>query len=178
MSTRVAVFVDFANIEIAFQDIKRVHDHLQSTFIDFTKIVNSFTKGCEIITQSIYLGSVENGRFKNQHFIKDLRESGFRVVAKKFKKIYNKGRIKHKADFDVEITYDACRHIWRRECDKIILVTGDSDFTYLVENTLQHNIPITIISLDNCLSKELRRSGADLEILDEKVIEKYVSRKN
>lgn len=74
---------------------------------------------------------------------------------------------KKKCNFDVEITADICDIFYKKTCDEIVLISGDSDFNYLVEKSRTTHQKMTIVSYDALLSKELRYSDARVIILDE-----------
>ena len=166
MSKKVAVLIDLANISSAFEIIKRAKKLPFATKIDYNRLVTAVTLGDEIISKSIYTGSKKTvDQRAQQGFFDYFKKNGFNVVTKECKIIRLEGGAeKVKANFDVEITYDACSHIWKRECAEIILVSGDSDFEYLINKAKELDFKITVVSSNATLSRELR-TGADRVIL-------------
>lgn len=88
-------------------------------------------------------------------FIKNL---GFKIVTKNIKVIRQREkRAKHKANFDVEIAFDAAANIGR--FDKLILFSGDSDFTYMVKQLQRRDATVTVVSPQWRTGKELRNQA-------------------
>ncbi|MFZ5932747.1 MAG: NYN domain-containing protein, partial [Patescibacteria group bacterium] len=80
---------------------------------------------------------------------------GFKIVTKNIKTIKSRGTKKGKANFDVEITFDAAVRIG--EYSKIILFSGDSDFAYLLFNLKKKGIVTSVVSTKWRTAKELMR---------------------
>lgn len=167
MSKKVAVLIDFSNISGAFEQFKRAKGMPYESRIDYTKLVSMLTLGSDVVAKSVYmeLRPDEKGQ---RGFIDFFRKTGFMVVTKEAKVIRQAdGSTKNKANFDVEITFDACAHIWRRECSEVILMSGDSDFAYLTDKAKELDFTMTIVSSKATLSHELRMRADRLILLDD-----------
>lgn len=166
---RVAVLIDLANINYAFDIIKNIHKMTFQTKIDYNKLISAVTLGNEVVSKSVYIGTKKTNDEKAQYgFLNYFSKSGFKVVTKECKVIrLDDGSTKNKANFDVEITLDACCHIWKRECNEVILISGDSDFAYLVDTAKELDFGISIVSSKATVSRELREKADRLILLDD-----------
>ena len=178
--TKVAVFVDLANINGAFDAIKKQSGLSFSIKMDYTKFVSAITLGSEIVSKSVYVGTIKSAEENGQRkFLEYFRLKGFYVRTKEVKVITHlDGTKTNKANFDVELTVDVCRHIWRRECNEIIIVSGDSDFAYLVDEAKEIDISVTIVSSQGTLSRELRERADRLILLEDLPIDQYTFNKD
>lgn len=166
--SKVAVLIDFANISSGFEYIKKSLNLPFKTRLDYTKLIAAITLGKDVTSKSVYIETRKDVDEKLQKgFLDYFRKTGFTVVTKESKVIkLDDGSTKHKANFDVEITFDACAHIWKRECDEVILISGDSDFAYLIDKAKGLNFQITVVSSKATLSHELRERANRLILLD------------
>lgn len=169
MKTKVAVLVDLTNISYAFDIIKSIYKMDYNVKIDYNKLISAITLGSEVVSKSVYVGTKKTVDEKaQQSFLNYFSKSGFRVVTKECKVIrLDDGTTKNKANFDVEITLDACCHIWKRECNEVILISGDSDFAYLVDTAKELDFKITVVSSKATVSRELREKADRLILLDD-----------
>jgi uncharacterized LabA/DUF88 family protein len=169
--TKVAVLIDLANISNAFDAIKKARNIPYKSKMDYTKLVSTITLGSDVVSKSVYVGTKSTSRESEKalrNFFGYLTNNGFRVVTKEYKVInIGDGMTKTKSNFDVEITFDACAHIWKRECSEVILVSGDSDFAYLVDKAKELDFKITIVSSRDTISTELRERADRLILLDD-----------
>lgn len=158
MSKKVVVLIDLANISYGFDIIKKNRRMSPGTKIDYNKLISHITSGSEVIDKSIYLGTNKSGNEKGQQgFLTYFRKNGFNVITKECKIIkQDDGSTKIKANFDVEIATDCCTHIWQRECKEIILISGDSDFAYLLQKARDFDFQISVVSTQATISTELR----------------------
>ena len=170
--TTVAVHIDLANISAGFDIIKKERGLPYNTRMDYSKLVAAITLGSDVISKTVYTGtrtSLDDAARKAQRgFMDYFKNSGFKVVTKEAKCIrLEDGSTKNKANFDVEITSDVCCHIWKRECGEVILLSGDSDFAYLVDRAKDLDFKISIVSSKATVSTELRQRADRLILLDD-----------
>ncbi len=165
--SKSVVLIDKANIGAAFAAIIQAKKmSLTQVRLDFNKLVETVTLGSDLVEKSIYIEKPENPGWKK--FYDYLELSGFRVVAKEIKTIsLSNGSIKNKANFDVEIATDICRHAWRRDCNEVVLISGDSDFAYLIDSLKNIDIKVTIVSSKGTISRELKDRADRIILLDE-----------
>lgn len=165
---KVLVAIDLANINGALRLLQKNGEKIQ---IDFNKLVGLVTLGSQVFDQKIYAECLDDE--KSSGFFYFLEKNGFKVISKKAKKLYNNenGETRNKANFDVEIATDISDATWKRECDEVILFSGDSDFAYLVDKVKERGISVTIVSSERTISRELRERANRTILLDE-IIEK------
>ena len=86
-----------------------------------------------------------------------LRQCGFRVI-KKFVRRYRdeEGNISTKANSDMDLAIDAL--LQSRNIDRVVLLTGDSDFTRLVQALQNRGCRVEVIGFNN-VAKDLRESA-------------------
>ena len=140
---KVIVFVDAANLESSLKDL--------GWHMDYKRFYNYFKNNMELLRIRFYSASFNNKAHTN--FLIVLRRTGFKLVTKKVKIIFNgKDRI-NKANFDVEITLDARNFM--DKYDTLVLFSGDSDFEYLIKFLRRRNKKIIVVSSRYHISKEL-----------------------
>lgn len=164
---KVAVLIELANISSAFNALKKERGMPDAAKIDFNKLVSAVTLGCEVISKSVYFGTKKAADDESYKFRDFLAKNGFEVICKEYKIIDDNGKSKIKANFDVEIAVDVCQHLWRRECDEVILISGDSDFAYLVNRAKELNFNIAVVSSRRTISRELSDLANRVILLDE-----------
>ncbi|MDO8514952.1 MAG: NYN domain-containing protein [bacterium] len=127
----VGVFIDDGNI---FHRQKET-----GLYIDWKNFGLLLKKYCNVKFLKFYRGSYPNDwkidvkiRENNNKFVKMLTGFGYEVVNRDIKKIFtNKEKtvFEYKCDFDAKIGFDIGRLL--QEIQLIIVVTGDSDFSFL-----------------------------------------------
>lgn len=168
---RLAILFDLSNFNGAFHILSK-ELCLPKTKIDYDRLVNLIATGYEVVYKAIYMEKRINldqpKSFGQNGFIESLRSKGFKVVAKDSKVInQNDGSTKIKANLDVEITTDASELIWRRDCDELVLVSGDSDFAYFLERATSYGVNITVVSSKPTLSQELAKLATRVILLED-----------
>lgn len=178
-NTGPIVVLDFANFDGAMTLLKKGKNLPQSVKVDLEKLIFALTLGSTIVSKSIYLERKQildaEASKKQDGFTFYLKKAGFNVVTKEMKTInLPGGNQRNKNNFDVEIAVDVCRHIWRRDCNEIILISGDSDFAYLLKEAKKTGIKTTVVSTAATVSRELRECSDRLIILDDLEIEHFL----
>ena len=113
-------FIDAANIFYTSKTLKYK--------IDFEKFFLYLKKlGSKKV---FYYTGYDPNNQKQLKFLNKLTKIGFRIKQKPIKIIKNKQKRINKANVDVEMAIDVMNHVNRLK--KVILVTGDSDFAYLI----------------------------------------------
>lgn len=146
---RVAIFIDGANFEISLKQC--------GLKADYRKLLSEFKKQGNLSILRYYSPSFKTkGQYRFFSFIKNL---GFKIVTKSVKIIKKRNKkSQNKANFDVEITFDAAVNIGKYET--MVLFSGDSDFVYLVSQLKKRTISTTVISPQWRTAKELKK-GSD-----------------
>lgn len=164
-SGRVAAFVDAANLEKSVADLGTVLPNLKkipkgfrwkssskgSWNVDYKKLHKFFTSRSTLVSLSFY-----TARFNTEShdkFLVFLKKEGFRLVTKPIKEIVAYDGKHRKANFDVEIAVDAVS--WLRHYDTLVLMSGDSDFAYLLHWLKKRKKQTVVISRRGHISREL-----------------------
>ena len=146
---KVCVFIDAANLE---QSVKS-----HGWWVDYRKLYNFFKTNTQLVEIRHYCPRFNDVRQDN--FFTVLKKQGYKLITKPLKVITDmdatKGDIR-KANFDVEIALDAMKFL--ETYDTMVLLSGDSDFDYLVKQLRQEGKKVIIISSRYHISKELIES--------------------
>lgn len=154
--SKVAVFIDAANFEISLKQSK--------LWADYKKLLK-FVNERGSTTFLGYYSPIFKTRGQERFFTL-IKNKGFKIITKNIKVIRkSKSKNKNKANFDVEITFDAA--VRMDEFNKFILFSGDSDFVYLVLQLQRKGIYTTIISPGWRTAKELKKQADEfIELKD------------
>ncbi|MAF83080.1 MAG: NYN domain-containing protein [Gammaproteobacteria bacterium] len=120
---KISIFVDVQNVYYTCRQAYKRN-------FDYNKFWARVTDGREVVSAFAY--ATERGDEKQEQFQNILRAIGFTVQLKPVLKRLDGST---KADWDVGIAldvYEAAPH-----CDKVVLVSGDGDFTVLLERIEQ-----------------------------------------
>lgn len=149
---KVKVYIDGANM---FYTQKRL-----GWFIDWKKVKDYIDQDKEVIEWKYYVG-VKDDDEKMLKYLKYLNLVGFNTITKSLKKIKIATAIdvteKHfiyKANFDVEMTADIL--LEKSKLDEIIILSGDSDFRYLVKKLKDTGLKVVVFSSKKTISWELK----------------------
>ena len=126
---RISVFIDAANLYHASTNA--------SIRVDFVQIANWFKEHNKNVDLRFYT-AYDPDNSKQIQFLDDLIKVGYLVIKKPIKDFgtFIKGNM------DIELAVDAINN--KDTYDTLILISGDGDFTYLV-NSLEKNYKKTII---------------------------------
>ena len=142
---RVMVFIDAANILYSQRDL--------GWRIDYKKLKEYLEKVCDLRGICYYTGKV--GTLSKQlSFLRRLEGLGYKVKAKEVKmiKIGRKGYLP-KGNLDVELALDAYRQ--RRRYETMVLLSGDSDFAYLLDLLIEEKKEVLVMSARGHVAREL-----------------------
>ena len=140
---KVAVFIDAANIESSVRD--------EGFKLNHRKLSGFLRRRLNLIHFGYYTVGFKTRN--HQNFLKFLKRAHFTVKVKPLKII----REVRKANFDVEIAVDVMD--LRQDFDTMILLSGDSDFDYLVKRIKKENKKVIVISLRRHIALELIKSA-------------------
>ncbi|MBP7822906.1 NYN domain-containing protein [Candidatus Gracilibacteria bacterium] len=152
---RVAVLVDVQNLYYSAKN-------LYHSRVNFKNILGLMLQGRKLTRAIAY--AVDTAEETNKVFIEAIHESGFEIKTKPIQTFVDGSK---KADWDVGIAMDAIR--LGSKVDSIVLVSGDGDFTPVV-NYLQQSqgCLVEVLAFGRTTNKDLR------ELADEFVdIEDY-----
>jgi len=156
---KIIVFVDAANLESSLKDL--------GWHMDYQKLYDYFNKNTNLYAIRFYCVCFDN--VGQDNFFTAIKKIGFKIVTKKMKIIRDGNTIIRKANFDVEITYDALE--LRKKYDNLVLFSGDSDFEYLINKLKGYRKRTIVVSTRYHIAKELIyccRKYIDLEKLRDK----------
>lgn len=144
---RVAVFVDGANLFMTLQAIRFQ--------VDFSRLKKHLSRYGKIVRLNYYTAIHKDkttGHKKIKTLVDVLEYNGWTLITKDAQEFDNG---KTKGNMDVEFAIDALNACSYAE--QIILITGDGDFTYLVQEIQRHGTVVRCISAEPMISDRLRR---------------------
>jgi uncharacterized LabA/DUF88 family protein len=144
-SPRVGIFVDVPNIIYAAERI--------GVAIDFDKLLHYLTRGRELVRASAYAPISDDPlqRLDTQKFVQPFVHRGYRIVTKPLKR-FSDGTMK--GNFDVELAMDILTMSER--LDIVSLVSGDGDFSRLVEIVGSKGLRVEVVAFGASTSADLR----------------------
>ncbi len=161
---RIAVYIDTANLEKSAQDLwvhpKDLPDSYRGTDpgglawrINYKKLKKFFYGLGPLAGISFYTAAF--GTENHIRFLETLGVYGYRIIKKPLKLYadHTDDRPHRKANFDVEISVDAVAHL--DQYDTMILISGDSDFVYLLNYLREHGKRVVLFSHKGHVAKEL-----------------------
>ena len=155
---RVLVILDVRNITA------RLNQDYCNSSIDFGKLLSDTINGRKCVgafaVDSILTDS--DGKDSARIFHRELRNSGFRTVL--IPPSNNKGK---QEGVDVKIAMIAQKHVLRNVCDVVELITGDGDFTVLVQDLQEEGARVFVTSYCKSLSYSLKDEADRVRILDD-----------
>jgi uncharacterized LabA/DUF88 family protein len=142
---RVGIFVDVPNIIYAAERI--------GVTIDFGKLLHYLSRGRELVRASAYapVSDDPSARLDTQKFVQPFVHRGYRIMTKPLKR-FSDGTMK--GNFDVELAMDVLTMSDR--LDIISLVSGDGDFSRLVEIVGSKGVRVEVVAFGASTSAELR----------------------
>jgi uncharacterized LabA/DUF88 family protein len=142
---RVGIFVDVPNIIYAAERI--------GATVDFGKLLHMLARGRELVRASAYAPISDDPlqRLESQKFVQPFAHRGYRIVTKPLKR-FSDGTMK--GNFDVELAMDVLTMSDR--LDIVSLVSGDGDFSRLVEIVGSKGVRVEVVAFGASTSSELR----------------------
>ena len=151
---RAVVFIDASNIY-----------HSQKSLgwrIDFAKLRTYFAQHTNLISTHFYTG-LDSKNAKQLSFLRHLEIFGFKVVSKELKVIKTgHDTHKHKGSLDIELALDC--YIARKTFDTLVLLSGDSDFSPLLDRLKQEGKKIIVMSTRGHVAVELLSRAKFIEL--------------
>jgi uncharacterized LabA/DUF88 family protein len=147
---RVGVFVDAANVELACDRLRtRVK-------INWAKVLAMVTKNRVLVRAMAYSPVHDDPTvsIETQRFVEPFIDHGYKVVTKPLKR-FQDGTIK--ANVDIELALDIVSMLDR--LDVVCLVSGDGDFTQLVEFVQAKGVRCEVVSIGQATATNLRHAA-------------------
>jgi uncharacterized LabA/DUF88 family protein len=132
-SDRVVILVDGSNLFYAASQL--------NLEIDYARLLAYLTKNRRLVRAYFYTG-VDRSNDKQQGFLHWMRRNGYRVVTKDLIQLPDGSK---KANLDIEIAIDMLT--LAAHCDTMILLSGDGDLTYAVNQISYQGVQIEVVSL-------------------------------
>ena len=160
---RVALFIDFHNTRNALQ-----RNGLQ---IDLVSLRNYLAEGRHLVESFVYIAThpLPDQQQVDQEAQLRLRQHGFLIQTKPGRLLPN-GRLK--CDFALEMALDVQEFVAHTRPDIVVLVTGDGDFTPLVERLRFRGIRVEVASVPGSIARSLQvmaNGFVDLTQISERV---------
>tara|TARA_R110002110_G_scaffold41633_1_gene131880 strand:- start:85 stop:654 length:570 start_codon:yes stop_codon:yes gene_type:complete len=133
--------------------------------LDF--VIECVVKGVDpVVNSTAYL--VVSSNHDQTNFINALRQLDFNIKKRYFH--FNKTRQPNTSgtSWDVGITADA--FMQDEEYDTLILISGDGDFTYLIEPLRELGKDVIVVAFAESLSKQLAASATEVYTLSENIV--------
>jgi uncharacterized LabA/DUF88 family protein len=143
-AARVGVYVDVQNVFYAARD--------KDARLDFSKLIERAARSRRLVRAVAYL--VESKEIDQRAFINLLQSHAYDVKRKALK-VHADGSMK--GDWDLEMALDVLADAPR--LDVVVLVTGDGDFTSLVQELKRQGPKVEVYSFPAATAKELREAA-------------------
>ena len=138
---RVGIFVDVQNMYYSAKN-------LYQSKVDFSKIMNAAVSGRKLVRAFAYVIRADVGAEKE--FFEALNKIGFEVREKELQIFYGGAK---KGDWDVGLCMDAVRMM--SKLDVMVLVSGDGDYTDLLEFARSQGVRTEVIAFGKTGSARL-----------------------
>ena len=149
---QMVIFMDMANILHAAQDI--------GVKIDYVKLRSYLAQGGQLLrTYAYVVEDPENGRSRG--FITWMRNNRFRVISKRLQR-FPDGQAK--GNVDIELAVDMLALAPYISC--AILVSGDGDFTRLVEAVQDKGVWVIVAGFNGTVAQSLIKMADEFIELD------------
>jgi uncharacterized LabA/DUF88 family protein len=138
---RVAIFVDVQNMYYSAKNLYQAK-------VDFSKVLMQGVSGRKLVRAFAYVIRADVGAEKE--FFEALNKIGFEVREKELQTFYGGAK---KGDWDVGLCMDAVRMI--PKIDAMVLVSGDGDYTDLLEYAISQGVRTEVIAFGKTASGRL-----------------------
>jgi uncharacterized LabA/DUF88 family protein len=139
---KVSVFIDAANLYHS-SSVARLK-------IDFVQVIKWFKSHCKLKNANFYTAyDIEDQ--KQMEFLQDLEYNGYNMIKKPLKVFENS----KKGNMDIEIAVDCFTQ--QNLYDIIILISGDGDFSYLMQTLERLGKQTVVIGVGGFTSYELHQ---------------------
>jgi uncharacterized LabA/DUF88 family protein len=144
---RLALFFDGANHSEALKRAK--------VSLNYEKFLENLNLTYDVVSARYYSGISDDPQYKNvRDFLGSLSKKGYVLITKPVHKYPDESV---KANMDIEIAVDMVTMSPR--LDKVMLFSGDGDFTYAVDTIQRIGVSVTVVSHKPYASVELRNQS-------------------
>jgi len=142
---RIAVFIDVQNMYYSAKN-------LYKSKVDFGKVLDVAVSGRKLVRAFAYVIRADVGA--ESDFFEALHKIGYEVRAKDLQIFYGGSK---KGDWDVGLCMDVVRMI--PKVDVVVLVSGDGDYTDLLEYAKSQGVRTEIIAFSKTASSKLEQEA-------------------
>jgi uncharacterized LabA/DUF88 family protein len=120
--------------------------------MDYQNFLENLSKTYDVVSARYYSGVSDDPKHKNvRDFLGSISKKGYVIITKPVQ-VFPDGSVK--ANVDIEIAVDMMTMAPR--LDKVMLFSGDGDFTYAVDTLQRMGITVVVVSHKPFASLELR----------------------
>jgi len=183
MEKRVSVYIDGANF---YYGLKTINKRYSDIFFDFEKFVKEIVSKDKLIAIYYYNAPLKENFNKWVYWNQMKLFARLRkipkckvVLCKRQKRVdkYDKEYYIIKGD-DIHLSLDMLRDACKEKYDKAILVSGDGDFTQLVNYVKEEKKEVEVYAFKELTSVDLINKADKHFWIDKKTINKFFWRKN
>lgn len=177
---RISIYIDGANF---FYGVKSINDFYVDEKFDFEKFSEKISKGRKLIKVYYYNASLKQGinpePFKRQQrLFSRLKKANFEVVlCRRQKTTDDDGNDKYKIKGDdIHLAVDMLKDAYENKYDIAVLISGDGDFSPLVEQIKKLGKKVENYHFENSISLELAKVCTKSVFIDKKIVNKFFYR--
>jgi len=141
---------------------KKIRSDYYGVDLDFRKLLMDVLKDRKCVLAMAVDGTPHDDEEWSTKFQSMLRKNGFRVET-----VSASNNAGEQKGTDVKIALTAMRYASRGLCDQIILITGDSGCSVMVEELQREGVLVSVVSFKEYLSGDLKRIADSTQALDE-----------
>ena len=162
---KVAIIIDGPNLLGATNDLDK-----NINFKAWLKHITHIVKNRKLVIKKVYHDVVPRMIHRNGfHYC--MEEIGFEIISVALK-CYGPGSQKfYKSRTDQAITVDVMKHLGKNDFDHLILLSGDSDYEFLLNCCHEYGKTFEIWTMSNSLAHELKsltkKHNSDIFLFDD-----------
>ncbi|MBU7016902.1 MAG: NYN domain-containing protein [Theionarchaea archaeon] len=149
---RVGIFVDTQNLYYSAKN-------LYGAKVDFRKVMEVGLNQRQLIRAIIYV--IKADIPEEEGFFEALRNIGYEVKIKELRTYYDGTK---RGDWDMGIAIDTIK--MAEKLDTVVLVSGDGDFSALVEHLKARGVRVEVMAFGKSTSSDLRRAANEFIDMD------------
>ncbi|MEK6859207.1 MAG: NYN domain-containing protein [Nanoarchaeota archaeon] len=181
MVKRICIYIDGANF---YGGLTSINKRFSDTKFDFENYIKYIVRD-EKIVQVYYYNALVKKKInekiwkKQNDFFNRLRKiPRFKVsLCTRKSRLNILGEEYHtiKGD-DIFLALDMIEDCYNNKLDKVILISGDEDFTELLKRVKKKEKEIEVCYFDNCFSRVLLNQADKIRLIDKKIANKFFYR--
>lgn len=178
MTKRICVYIDGANF---YGGLTSINKRFSDTKFDFENYIN-YLVGKDKLVKIYYYNALIKKKInekiwkKQKYFFNRLNQiKNCKVTLCKRKSRLNiLGEEYHaiKGD-DICLALDMIEDCYNDEFDKVILISGDGDFTELLKRIKKKEKEIEVCYFEKCVSKDLLKKSNNIHLINKKTANKF-----